>query len=83
MFWLAKEAEVVEGREYAQTTRWELATWKERHLTRGVKLVVGIEEGFSGARYIRKVLTNECPSVPLFKRLEETCLAALVMNAGK
>lgn len=83
LFWLAKEAEVVPGRAYAQTSRWELATWKERHLTQGAKLVVGIEEGFSGARYIRKMLTRECPDIPLLSSLDKTCTAALALNAGK
>lgn len=80
LFWLAKQAKNIPGRAYAQTTRWELATWKERHKTKGAKLVVGIEEGFSGARYIRKKLMEECPNIPLLTSLEETCKRALALS---
>src|SRR5215470_516294 len=72
LFWLAGEAEVVPGRCYAQTSRFELAEWKVRHERDGVKLVVGIEGGFSGARYVRHRFGQDCPGVPLCDSLEET-----------
>ncbi len=77
MFWLAKEKEVVPGRAYAQTSRFELAEWKVRHQKDGVKLVIGIEEGFPGERYIRKRLTQDCPDVLILDTLEKTCAVAI------
>ncbi len=77
LFWLAREVVSVPGRAYAQTSRFELAEWKVRHERDGARLVVGIEDGFSGARYIRKRFTQDCPSVPLLGSLEETCRSAV------
>src|SRR5437867_367571 len=65
LFWLAREVEHRSDRAYAQTTRFELAEWKLRHERDGVKLVVGIENGFSGARYIRHRFAQDCPAVPV------------------
>jgi len=76
LFWLAREAVHDCGRAYAQTTRFELAEWKVRHERDGVKLVVGIEDGFTGAKYIRRRLTQDCRRVPVCATLEETCRRA-------
>jgi Nucleoside 2-deoxyribosyltransferase like len=76
MFWLAREAESVPGRAYAQTSRFELAEWKVRHERDGVRLAVGIEEGFSGARYIRHRFGQDCPQVPMLSSLTAVCAAA-------
>ena len=73
MFWLAKETEHNPERAYAQTSRAELFEWKVRHERDKVKLVVGIEDGFSGARYIRHRFSQDCPDVPILDSLEETC----------
>lgn len=77
MFWLAKESEHDCKRAYAQTTRFELAEWKMRHERDGAKLVVGIEEGFTGAKYIRRRFFQDCPAVTLHSNLEETCEEAV------
>lgn len=77
LFWLTREAEHRCDRAYAQTTRFELAEWKVRHERDGVRLVVGIEDGFSGARYVRRRLGRDCPGVPLCGSLEEACRAAV------
>lgn len=77
MFWLAKEREHRCDRAYAQTTRFEIAEWKEYHRREGARLVVGIEEGFTGARYIRRRFAQDCPEVPLCDTLEATCRAAV------
>lgn len=77
LFWLASEKEPIPGRAYAQTSRAELFEWKERHLTRGAKLVIGIEEGFTGERYIKKRLGQDCPDIIICSSLEETCQNAL------
>lgn len=73
MFWLAKEYEHFCERAYAQTSRLELGEWKIRHERDGVKLVVGIEPGFTNERYIRRRFMQDCPDVPLLDNLEETC----------
>lgn len=77
LFWLAREAESVPGRAYAQTSRFELAEWKVRHERDGVRLAVGIDEGFSGARYIRHRFGQDCPRVPLVSSLAAVCAAAV------
>jgi hypothetical protein len=73
LFWLAREEEHVPSRAYAQTSRFELAEWKMRHERDGVKIVIGIEKGFSGERYIRRRFSQDCPEVPLLETLLETC----------
>jgi hypothetical protein len=77
LFWLAREAFSVPDRCYGQTSRFELAEWKVRHERDAVRLVVGVEEGFSGARYIRHRFRQDCPAVPLVASLEEACRAAI------
>ena len=76
LFWLACEFQSVAGRSYAQTSRFELAEWKVRHERDGARLVVGIEEGFSGARYIRHRFGQDCPRVPLVSSLADACRTA-------
>jgi hypothetical protein len=83
LFWLAREAAHDCGRAYAQTTRFELAEWKVRHERDGVRLVVGIEDGFTGARYVRRRFAQDCPRVPLCATLAEACSrAAELCGAG-
>ncbi|MGV8087398.1 MAG: hypothetical protein ACP5N1_07235 [Candidatus Woesearchaeota archaeon] len=77
MFWLAKEYEHNPHRAYAQTTRFDLAEWKTRHEYEHVKMVVGVEEGFSGAKYIRRRLSQDCPNIKICSTLEETCDQAI------
>jgi hypothetical protein len=77
LFWLAREVEHSCDRAYAQTTRFELAEWKVRHERDQASVVVGIEPGFSGARYIRRRLFQDCPGVPIRESLAETCQALL------
>jgi hypothetical protein len=52
-----------------------------RHERDGVKIVVGIEDGFSGARYVRHRLSRDCPAVPVLASLEEACAAAAALAA--
>lgn len=54
LFWLAKEFKHVCQRAYAQTSRFELGEWKVRHERDKARLVVGIEEGFTNAKYIKR-----------------------------
>ena len=77
LFWLAKEAEQIAGRAYAQTTRFELGEAIARHYLKGIKVVVGIEKGFSNERYLRKTIKEKAPNVPMLNTLEDTCRVAV------
>jgi hypothetical protein len=80
LFWLATRVGFDHpDRAYAQTTRFELGEWKTRAELLGAKLVVGIDDGFSNSRYIRRRLSQDCPNVPLCGSLEETCAAAVLL----
>jgi len=65
------------GRAYAQTSRFELGEWKARYERSGIKLAIGIEKGFGNERYIRRRLGQDCPDLPVFSSLNETCSAAV------
>ncbi len=77
MFWLAREFQHQCDRAYAQTSRFELGESKVRHEVNWSKLVVGIESGFSGERYIRRRFSIDCPDVLLKDSLKETCKEAV------
>ncbi|MEK6899750.1 MAG: nucleoside 2-deoxyribosyltransferase domain-containing protein [Nanoarchaeota archaeon] len=77
LFWLAKESEHLCDRAYAQTTRFELAEWKMRHERDGANLVIGIESGFTGAKYIKRRFSQDCPEVSICSTLEATCEEAV------
>ena len=81
IFWLAKEETHVCERAYAQTTRGELFEWKVKHERDGAKIVIGIEEGFSGTKYIKRRFSQDCPDVQILSTLEDTCKAALDLLA--
>lgn len=76
-FWLATQTVETPGRAYAQTSRFELAEWKIRHEYEGIKLTVGIEEGFGNARYIRRRFNQDCPGVKIAGDLQEMCKNAV------
>lgn len=73
MFWLANQTEETPGRPYAQTSRFELGEWKVEHINQNTPMAIGIEEGFSNARYIRRRFTQDCPEIPILDNLQETC----------
>ena len=77
LFWLAKEYEHLPSRAYAQTSRLEFGEWKAKHEWGLAKLAVGIEEGFSGRRYIGHRMAQDCPDIPVNGSLEETCAEAV------
>ena len=79
LFWLAREREHHCHRAYAQTTRFELAEWKERHRSTGAPLVLGIEHGFTGARYIRRRFAQDCPAIAIQSDLQATCREAVAL----
>ncbi|PIN81943.1 hypothetical protein COV11_00510 [Candidatus Woesearchaeota archaeon CG10_big_fil_rev_8_21_14_0_10_30_7] len=81
IFWLAKESKHQCDRAYAQTTRFEIAEWTTHHqYDNSINIVVGIEQGFTGAKYIRKRLINDCPDIPLFNNLEDACECAIFLT---
>jgi hypothetical protein len=76
LFWLAREDRHICRRAFAQTTRYELPETVAWHRYEGARVVIGIEEGFSGARYIRRRV-SEYPGIALLDNLHETCLEAV------
>jgi hypothetical protein len=81
LFWLAKEPEHIDGRAYAQTTRFEIAEWKSRcQADPTIRIVIGIEESFPGARYIRRRYSQDCPGVPIVSTLEDACRRAVALS---
>lgn len=77
LFYLANEAKAVSGRAYAQTSRFELGEWTVKHQWWKTNLVIGIEEGFTNARYIKRRVSQDCPNVPILTDLAGTCQAAI------
>ncbi|MDO8493530.1 MAG: hypothetical protein Q7S19_03250 [bacterium] len=74
LFWLAKEKTHYCDRSYAQTTRFELAEWVIKNtINPFVNLFIGIEPGFTGAKYIRRRLSRECPEIVIHETLEALC----------
>jgi len=73
LFWMAKEKEHNCDRAYAQTTRLEFGEHKKLHELLGVKIAVGIEERFTNERYIRRVMSQDCPEIKIYSTLEDTC----------
>ena len=81
LFWLAKETNHICTRAYAQTSRFELGEWKERYRQNPkINLVIGIEHGFSGERYIRHRLDQDLPHLLIFDNLWKICQAAVELT---
>jgi hypothetical protein len=77
LFWLAKEVEHDPKRAFAQTSRVEFGEWMVRASYGEAKLVVGIEPGFPGGRYIRYRLAQMLPDVAVSDDLEVACKMVL------
>lgn len=77
LFWMAKEVKHACDRAYAQTSRYELGEAVTLHCWKGIKIVVGIEEGFSNARYLRYTIPKRAPGIALCDTLEATCAKTL------
>lgn len=72
LFWLANPIEQINGRSYAQTSRFELGEWYAKYmLSDDVILHIGIEEGFHGERYIKKKF--ETTRIWIYDNLYEMC----------
>lgn len=72
LFWLANQETFNPTRAYAQTTRYELAEWLTKHELEDANVVLGIQPGFSGERYIK--MRNK---LNVFTTLEDTLDHAL------
>lgn len=82
LFWLARERHHRCDRAHAQATRFELAEWNERARRGEARLAIGIEEGFSGARYVRRRVGQDNPGVRIQSTLEGTCREAVALISG-
>lgn len=78
VFWLAKETIHDCSRAYAQTTRAELFEWKVKYTIDGKKLVIGIEPGFTGEKYIRRRFKQDCHRIFIYNELSDVCKASLM-----
>lgn len=81
LFWLAAPTSHNCERSYAQTTRFELGEAMVTSRLNQVTLIIGIEEGFSGARYIRHTIPKKNPDAFIFETLEE-CLKEVVRGVA-
>jgi hypothetical protein len=86
LFWCAKEAEHNCARSYAQTTRAEYGEWvlgkKAEGQPGAVRVAIGIEKGYTGAKYYRHRLKRhqekgKLLDVKIFDDLYATCDEAL------
>jgi len=78
LFWLAKEKEHTCDRAYGQTSRFELGEWFGKSRALHAKyFVLGIEEGFTNERYIRRRFEQTFPDEEIHSSLEDTCQAAV------
>jgi len=73
LFWLAKEETHKCDRPYAQNTRFVLGEWMVRHLWQNVNIVVGIEDGFSGSRFLYQTINQKCNKINIKNTLEGLC----------
>jgi len=70
IFWLAEEINKVDGRSYAQTTRFEIGEWwaKGQYID-NFKIIVGAENGFNGLKYITKKFTDSYKEFKLISNI--------------
>jgi len=69
VFYLPLATENLEGRSYAQTTRFELGEWCAKSADKTI--FVCIEEGFHGKRYIEKRILDNYKNVKLCNSYED------------
>ena len=78
LFWLAKEETHFCERPHGQCSRFELGEWVGRSdPDRRPFFALGIEEGFTNAKYIRRRLGQDFPHMEIYKTLEETLWGAI------
>ena len=79
LFWLGRESEHSCKRSFAQTTRFELGEWFAWHRRNGKEFAIGIEDGYTGGRYVKRRLSQDMPDVQIHPNLEETCFYAAAL----
>ena len=79
LFWLANEEQHDSKRSYAQTTRFELATWLERQKANNkIKIFLGVEKDFPGKKYIVKKVEDEYFDIEtIFTNMDDICNSIL------
>ena len=83
LFWLAREVEHHCDRSYAQTTRFELGEWVTKYIfNRDVHLFIGIDPIFSGEKYLRKRIGQDCPEITIHSNLEDVCKGLVRLCGG-
>ncbi len=85
MFWIPPKETDVSGRDYAQTSRFELAEWmaKTHYNHTRKQVVVGIDDAFFGKSYIVKRLQAE--NVTVYSTYAETLskVRSLLKSGGR
>lgn len=72
LFWIPAPAEDIEGRSYAQTTRFELA----ENIARGKRIIIGTYKDFPGRKYIEYKAKNYKNVIGVYDSLED-CIKCL------
>ena len=78
LFWIPEEAEKIEGRDYAQTTRAELGEWLAKSSVCGKKLIIGIHPGFPGRQYFVERATRDYGISEIYDNLDALLSAVRV-----
>ena len=74
LFWLPIEFNKFDNRSYAQTTRFELAEWvTKQKFNNSINIVIGIEPGFHGEKYMRKRISEENTNIVIYNNLIDLC----------
>ena len=82
MFWIPPKDTDIAGRDYAQTSRFELAEWlvKTHYNKTQKKVVIGIDDAFFGKSYIVKRLAVE--NLPVYDDYASTLAQVKKMLGG-
>jgi len=72
VFWLADEKEKIDGRSYAQTTRFEIGEWwaKGQNIE-DFKIIVGAQKNFDGQKYIVNKFSGAYPNFKLNTNVDD------------
>ena len=67
--WLANEKEKIEGRTYAQTSRFEIGEWWVK--SNGSNIIIGADSKFDGIKYIDYKFKQNYPDFKLYDNLDD------------
>lgn len=68
--WLANEKEKIEGRTYAQTTRFELGEWWAK-IQNDSNILIGVDSKFDGIRYIEYKFKSKFDNFKIYNNLDD------------